>query len=233
MRSMLNMRIFILSTIVVFASVLNANALQISVTSWAETTLVGEAELRLLKENISEACDIYGALFHGSRPIRLEVKFQDLGNQTCARAGSVYSAKIPGLPGIYYPYTLAAQLIDHDILEVPACHAQMIINTRFVNDHRFDYSLTPDVPIGKVDFLNTVLHELGHCMGFHNLCNGDGSWFVQPSEPRVSDLDSWFLAFEDFLGDYVPFVSLAQYERSVALTTPHSLYWWGSNVASW
>jgi len=208
----------------------SAQGLQIQVTSWVGTNQVGQADLRLVKKVISNAVDIYGTVLAGPRTIRLEVEFQDLGDTTCATGGPCLTHTEAGLPGIWHPCPLASQLVNRDVPPSPAFHAHITVNSRMINQHTFDCSLAPEVPAGRIDLLHVVLHELGHCMGFVNLVNGDGSWFGNPGS-NPSDLHSWFLWYEAFLGDYVHFVLLNQVERSIALASD-SLYWGGSNVVA-
>jgi len=194
------------------------------VTSWVNTNQVGNAELKQVQGVVSHAIDIYSNLLIGPRPVRLKITFEDQGGTTCATGAPEWSRTVPGLPGIWWPSPLACQLANVDIPAAPAWHAHIEINSRMVNQHDYDYSLTPDVPGGKIDFLHVMLHELGHCMGFVNLCNDDGSW-----HDGTSDLHSWSLWYEDFFGDYVQFVFLNQAERYVALESD-ALYWWDDYV---
>ncbi len=226
-------RVVTLAILIGYLSVGGAYGLDIKVTSWVGTNLLGEAEKELAMRDISYAIDIYNSILEGPRTVRLELTFTDLGDTVCARGSARFLANESGLPiaDMYYPCPLISQLVNRDVPPSPYFHGDLYINSRFINNHEFDFSLTLPVRADKTDFLSVVLHELGHAMGFQSLVNGDGSWYQQGSEPPHRDIHDHNLSFEDFFGDYVPFESLNQAERLVALQMD-TLYWSGSNVVA-
>lgn len=224
----LSVRIFVYLFIIGFLFQTSSWALNLQITSWVGTEQVEEAKLRLIKDVIYHALDIYGRTLQGTRTIRLKIEFQDLGSEISAEGTPQVSRSEPELPHIWYPLTLASQLVDRDIPPIPEPQAYVRINSKNIDENLFSYSLAPDVPSNKIGLLNVILHELGHCMGFINITKDDGTWYGdKPQNPPC--LHSLFLMNRYVDETFRPFVTLTDTERAVAFSSDE-LWWFGSKV---
>jgi len=163
----LSVRIFVYLFIIGFLFQTSSWALNLQITSWVGTEQVEEAKLRLIKDVIYHALDIYGRTLQGTRTIRLKIEFQDLGSEISAEGTPQVSRSEPELPHIWYPLTLASQLVDRDIPPIPEPQAYVRINSKNIDENLFSYSLAPDVPSNKIGLLNVILHDTRTLHGIH------------------------------------------------------------------
>ena len=122
------------------------------------------------------AVDIWSSLISSPVTIRIQATWTPLDGNLLGQAGSaLFRAGILPDPDTFYPEPLADALFGSDIRP-----GEFDITAEFNSDHPNWYLGTDgNTPFGKTDFLTTVLHEIGHGLGFLGLADveeGVGSW---------------------------------------------------------
>lgn len=84
------------------------------------------------------------------------------------------------------------------------------------------YGLDGKTPVGEFNFLNVVMHELGHGLGFQGFANVAGGFFQ-----GRKDIYSTF-AYDNLLAKTYPELTAAQ--RAAAIVSPGRTVWSGGNV---
>jgi hypothetical protein len=103
-------------------------------------------------------------------PITIDIKFAAMGNTLGLTQPAVTPANFtvggtePALiSGSYYPKSLANKL-HHS--ELDATHKDMTITICSNPPYPWYYGTDGNCPIGKIDFVTNLLHEIGHGLGF-------------------------------------------------------------------
>jgi hypothetical protein len=126
-------------------------------------------------------------------PLQVLARFEALGGDavsaTLAYAGPVSVARdFPNAePGTWYVTALGNQLAGYD-LDPTAADIEVVINGDVDNavvlgGVNYYYGLDGNAA-GHIDFRSTILHELGHGLGFISLINNTtGEFFKAPGDP--------------------------------------------------
>ncbi len=120
---------------------------------------------------------------------RSEAMGGDAGSATLAYAGPVSVARdFPNAqPGTWYVTALGNQLAGYD-LDTGAADIEVVINADVDNPTVLGtigfYYGTDGNSGGDIDFRTTVLHELGHGLGFISLMDTNGNFFHGPGDPN-------------------------------------------------
>ncbi len=134
-------------------------------------TTVGAQRLAAL----ARVGEIWGSFLVSAVPITATVKFDPLGTSTLAAAGpedvEQNFANAPA-PNLWYPVALANSLAGAD-LEPGAAD----IGITASSDANFYYGFDGPAPFGKSNFVDVLLHELGHGLGFISFVNLNGGAF--------------------------------------------------------
>lgn len=112
------------------------------------------------------AADLWGSVLQSNVPIYVAAQFNPLGPNVLGSAGatSAFTNFAPGIvPNTWYSVSLANAIAGRD-LRPGFTH----INSQFSSDFTFYYGLDGNTPAGKVSFLDVVMHEFGHGLGFQN-----------------------------------------------------------------
>jgi PA domain-containing protein len=112
------------------------------------------------------AADLWGSVLQSNVPIYIAAQFNPLGANVLGSAGatSAFTNFAPGVvPNTFYSVSLANAIAGID-LRPGFTH----INSQFSSDFAFYYGLDGNTPAGKVSFLDVVMHEFGHGLGFQN-----------------------------------------------------------------
>ena len=113
------------------------------------------------------AVDIWNSLIRSPAPIRIEASFMDLGgfeDGTIILGGARPAGwKSPRALDLWFPEALADKRAGRDLTD-----GEPDILTRFNSheDANWYFSTDGNTPLGKTDFVSTVLHEIAHGLGF-------------------------------------------------------------------
>ena len=109
---------------------------------------------------------LWGAVLESDQPIYVGARFDQLGPNVLGSAGTTfYNANFPGAPraNTWYFEALADAISGID--QNPGF---IDISSRFSSDFDFYYGLDGQTPAGQINFLDVVMHEYGHGLGFAN-----------------------------------------------------------------
>ena len=121
------------------------------------------------------AADLWGSVLQSNVPVFVGARFSHLGANVLGSAGAttVFTNFAPGIVSdTWYSSALADSLAGTDLRP-----NFTDVNSNFSSDFNFYYGLDGNTPAGKVSFLDVVMHEYGHGLGFQNFENeADGSF---------------------------------------------------------
>lgn len=180
------------------------------------------------------AMDLWGSVLESDATVFVGASFQPLAcTATSGVLGSagtvaVFSDFAPGVVSdTWYGSALADSIAGVDLRP-----GFIDLNSRFNGDIGVNpdcltggdwyYGLDGKTPAGKFNFLNVVMHELGHGLGFQGFAGANGSFFS-----GRKDIYSTF-AYDNVLAKTYPQMTAA--ERAAAIVSPGRTVWSGSNV---
>jgi len=121
------------------------------------------------------AAAMWGSVLKSEQPIYVQARFLSLAPGVLGSAGAVTAHRdFAGAPfaGTWYHAALADSLANSD-LSPPTYDIQSQFSTNFT----FYYGLDGKTPAGLVNFLDVVMHEYAHGLGFANFENeATGAW---------------------------------------------------------
>ena len=183
------------------------------------------------------AADLWSAVLAGNTPVRITASFQPLpctptgGTLASAGALSVFRDYAGAIPGTWYHIALAKGMLGQD-LNAPSGND---IQTRFNGDIGVNpncltgsdwyYGLDGNTPAGQINFLNVVMHEIGHGLGFSGFEN-------VTSGAQLAGFPSIYANFarDNTLGLGVRQMTDAQ--RAAAFVNDGNLVWTGPRVTA-
>lgn len=115
------------------------------------------------------AADLWGAVLVSDAPVFISAQFNPLGPNVLGSAGAsfVFSDFAPGIvPDTWYSSALADAIAGTDLNP-----GFTDIGSQFSSNFNFYYGLDGNTPAGTVNFLDVVMHEYGHGLGFQNFEN--------------------------------------------------------------
>jgi hypothetical protein len=132
------------------------------------------------------AADLWGAVLKSNSPVYVGAQFNPLGANVLGSAGasSVFS-DFPnaGVANTWYSSALADAIAGEDLNP-----GFTDIGSQFSSDFTFYYGLDGNTPAGQISFLDVVMHEFGHGLGFQNFeSEATGTFFL-----GVQDIYSTF-----------------------------------------
>jgi len=193
------------------------------------------------------AMDMWGAVLKSDVPINVAASFQPL---TCSPTSGVLGSAganwidrdFPGAPiaGIWYNSALADSLAGTDLDPDPNDPADIVsrfngdlgVNPNCLTGLDWYYGLDGNTPANSINFLNVVMHEIGHGLGFQGFLNKSTGAFgnFDGTGPRSDAYTQ--NAFDNVLnmGFNDPAMTAAQ--RALAMRTPGRLVWNGTRANS-
>jgi hypothetical protein len=180
------------------------------------------------------AADLWGAVLESDATIYVGASFQPLActptSGTLGSAGTtfVFTDFAPGVkPNTWYSSALADSLAGSDLnpgfIDINSrFNGDIGVNPNCLTGSDWYYGLDGNTPTGKINFLNVVMHEIGHGLGFQGFTNSAGGFFN-----GRQDIYSTF-AYDNVLAKYFPEMTAA--ERSAALRNTGRLVWSGETV---
>ncbi len=180
------------------------------------------------------AANIWGANLTSAVPIVINATFEALGcNATSAILGSAGATQVfldfPGAPlaGTWYPAALANKLsgtnLDPAVAEIRARFNRNLGTPGCLTGSPWYYGLDSNEPVGAVDFVAVLQHEMAHGLGFQTFTNGTSGALLN-GIPSVWD---------HFLFDAtnnVNWVGATDAQRVASAISVNRLVWTGSNV---
>ena len=190
------------------------------------------------------AMDLWGTVLKSDVPIKVGASFQRLTcTATSATLGSAGANWIdrdfPNAPiaGLWYNAALADSLAGTDLDPDPADPADIV--SRFNGDlgkpdclagTSWYYGLDGKTPAGHINFLNVVMHEIGHGLGFQGFLNKSTGAFgdFDGAGPRSDAYTQ--NAFDNVLGRGFNDPTMTNADRATAMKTPGRLVWTGARA---
>ena len=123
------------------------------------------------------AADLWGSVLVSNQPVYVGAQFNPLGPNVLGSAGAtfVFSDFAPGIVADTWYSSALADAISGTDLEP----GFIDINSQFSSDFDFYYGLDGNTPAGQISFLDVVMHEFGHGLGFQNFENeGNGTFLA-------------------------------------------------------
>lgn len=178
------------------------------------------------------AADLWGAVLESDEDIRVRAQFTALNcTATSGVLGSAGARFIQrdfegALPGHWYGEALANSIAGTDLSvgedEINSNFNANLGTPGCMETSGWYYGLDGNTPVGMINFLDVVMHEIGHGLnfqGFYNLASG-------APQSNYPDIYSSFV-FDNVSG--MAWTSMSNAQR-VAAATAGGLAWTGANV---
>ncbi len=153
------------------------------------------------------AAELWGAVLQSDVPVYVGAQFNPLGSNVLGQAGAtfVFSDFAPGIQAdTWYSSALADAIAGSDLNP-----GFTDIGSQFSSDFNFYYGLDGNTPADQVNFLDVVMHEFGHGLGFQNFENEAAGTFLQGRK----DIYSVF-TFDNTTGKFWPQMTVAERQAS-------------------
>ncbi len=187
---------------------------------------------------MNEAVSIWASRLDSAIPVRVEAEFDDLGcgDETILGLGGAngFSWNFVNAPqrDTNFPVSLATALRGQYFPQVSA-ELSVTFNVRLDSGNCIDgvdgfwYGLDPDVPppLGTFSFLELVLHELGHGLGFQAWVDRDTREFL--GNPPRPDIWSEFLFG---INQGLSWRQMSAAQRRATTTSGANLVWTGEQI---
>lgn len=131
------------------------------------------------------AADLWGGVLKSDVPVFVGAQFNPLATNVLGSAGATYVfSDFPNAPvaSTWYSSALADAIAGVDLVN------DIDIFSQFSSTFTFYYGLDGQTPAGQVNFLDVVMHEFGHGLGFQNFENEAAGTFFN----GVQDIYSTF-----------------------------------------
>lgn len=180
------------------------------------------------------AMDLWGSVLESDATIFVGASFQPLAcTPTSGVLGSagttfIFSDFAPGVvSNTWYGSALADSIAGSDLnpgfIDLNSrFNGDIGVNPNCLTGGDWYYGLDGKTPAGKFNFLNVVMHELGHGLGFQGFTNVAGGFLG-----GRKDIYSTF-AYDNVLAKTYPELTAAQ--RAAAIVSPGRTVWSGNNV---
>lgn len=184
----------------------------------------------------THAANIWGATLTSSVPVVINAQFRPLA---CTATGAVLGsagatqvfADFPGAPraGTLYSYALANKLYGSEISDTPGAQINANFNSELgkpgcLTGTSFYFGLDANEGT-KIDFVATLLHEMGHGLGFQTFTNG-------VTGARLAGYPSvWDHNLLDNTTNKL-WVDMTNAERAASALKPSGLSWTGAHVTA-
>jgi hypothetical protein len=180
--------------------------------------LASDVEIEVLASWDPLTCEISSAVLGSAGPRRVHANFD-----------------FAPLTDTWYPHALANAIAGAD-LSPSEPGISMAINAALDEGNTdcfggidWYYGLDGNAPAGTIDVLPTILHELGHGLGFTSLVNEETGEFLEPSSgpPPLPDIFSRFLRDTETGLDWL---DMDDSQRQASAINDPNLVWTGPHV---
>jgi len=190
------------------------------------------------------AADLWGSVLKSKVDIKVGASFQALA---CTPTGAVLGSAGPNwidrdfpnapLSGVWYHSALADSIAKQDL--DPYEDDPLDIVSRFNGDigvrpdcltgADWYYGLDGKTPAGSINFLNVVMHEIGHGLGFSGFINKTtGAFIFDGISPKPDVYSRWAIASAS--GRRFDDPSMTDADRALAMRTLEGTVWGGPTV---
>ncbi len=182
------------------------------------------------------AANIWGGLLASAVPIRVGAQFNPL---TCSDFSAILGSAGPnngayrnftGAPvaATWYPVALANALHGSDLDpsgdDILATFNSNIGTPGCLSSSGWYYGLDSNPPGSKIDFVSTLVHELGHGLGFLTLVD------LATGAKALGSDDTFMRNLEDHAATPPGYPAMSDAQRITASKHTGSLHWVGANV---
>ena len=170
------------------------------------------------------AADLWGTILVSSVPVYIGAQFDPLAPNVLGQAGSANAFfNEPEFPfqNTLYGGALGDALTGRDLRP-----GYTDINSQFSSNFTFYLGLDGATPAGQISFLDVVMHEFGHGLGFANFEDETSGTFLQ----GVKDIYSVY-TFDNTQGLFWPQMTIAQRQAS-AINYGNVVFTGASTVAA-
>lgn len=199
------------------------------------------------------AADLWGSVLNSKVETRVGASFQPLActatGATLGSAGPFWIWNSPDfpIPGAWYHQALANSLAGVNLMAGDPAYVapnDIEINSRFnanlggsnpdgtpcLTGSGWYYGLDGVTPPGKISFLDVVMHEIGHGLGFSGFVGySSGVLGERVGTPGVNDVYT-FSAFDNVKNLRFTDAGMANADRAAAMRTPGRTSWDGAGV---
>ncbi|KRG68334.1 PA domain-containing protein [Pseudoxanthomonas dokdonensis] len=179
------------------------------------------------------AMQMWGAVLESQVPVYIGASFQALPcTATGAVLGSagttnVFADFAPGIAAdTWYPSALADAIagseLNPDTIDINSRFNSNLGQPNCLAGSEWYYGLDGKAPAGTINFLNVVMHEIGHGLGMQGLASSDGSLYGDMNNIYANH------AYNNTLGKAFPDMDDA--ERAQALVDNGNTVWIGQQV---
>lgn len=203
-------------------------------TPWTPTggnfaTTLGQARINAFQF----AADIWGECLNSSVPIQIEVEMNPL---FCSSTGAVLGQAGANtvhknfgtlIFNNWYPQALANSQAGFDLAPADAdigavFNSDINGSASCLSGADWYYGFDGNVPIGDLDFISVVLHELGHGLGVQTYVNlTTGAKFMLLDDGYEQHLEQHFVSF---------YATMTDAQRVTANTSDPDLHWLGEAI---
>lgn len=141
------------------------------------------------------AADLWGAVLVSDQSVFIGAQFNPLGANVLGSAGATF-VNANFAPGIV-PDTWYSAALSDAISGVDQNPGFIDINSQFSSQFPFYYGLDDNTPAGTINFLDVIMHEYGHGLGFQNFESEANGTFLAD----VQDIYSVF-TFDNTTGKF-------------------------------
>ena len=176
------------------------------------------------------AAMLWGSILESEQAIYISAEFNPLAAGVLGSAGSQTVHRNftnAPVPDVWYNAALADAISGIDLAP-----ASFDIASRYSSNYPFYYGLDDNTPAGQINFLDVVMHEFGHGLGFQNFENeGTGQWTgISPASPNgFPDIYSVF-TYDNTAGKY--WAQMTQAERVTSALNYGNVVFTGPNTTA-
>ena len=153
------------------------------------------------------AAELWGSVLVSPQPVYIAAQFNPLGANVLGSAGA--TSAWYNFPGVQYPNTLYSVALAESISDSNLNGNVVDISSQFSSDYNFYYGLDGKTPAGQINFLDVVMHEFGHGLGFQNFENEAAGTFLA----GIQDVYSVY-TYDNTTGKYWTQMSVAERQAS-------------------
>jgi hypothetical protein len=153
------------------------------------------------------AADLWGAVLVSDVPVFVGAQFNPLGANVLGSAGASFIFRNEpefAFQDTWYSSALADALTGRDLNP-----GFTDIGSQFSSDFNFYYGLDGNTPAGQINFLDVVMHEFGHGLGFQNFVDEASGSF----QSNTADIYSRF-TFDNSTGVFWTQMNKSQRKNS-------------------
>jgi hypothetical protein len=153
------------------------------------------------------AAQLWGSILQSQQPIYIAAQFNPLGPNVLGSAGSqTVHANFTNAPvtNVWYNAALADAISGIDLAPT-----SFDIGSQYSSDFPFYYGLDDNTPAGQINFLDVVMHEFGHGLGFQNFENEAAGTFLS-GRPDIYSV----FTYDNTTGKYWTQMTVAERQAS-------------------